>query len=454
MARKGGFAPSRELLYVLVPLLALAGIGWLLMRIADPAPPATLVITTASKGSPYHRLAERYAETFKRNGVKLEIRESDGSRANIAALKDRASGVSAGFVQGGLISSSDAAGLHSIGRVAYEPLWVFYNGEGKLERLADLKGKRVLVGPAGGGTNGLALRLLEANGVTKDNTQLINRELPDTVDMLAKGEADAGFLVLAAEARTVQRLLAAPGVKLMSFTNADAYAQKFPFLSKLEMREGVVDLGKRIPPENTTLIATTAAVLVRDDTHRALVNLLAQAVHEVHANPTIDATGQAPLFQQPGVFPTSLDPEFPMADEAKRVYRNGAPFLQRYVPFWLATLIDRLLVSLVVLVPLLVPLSKIGPQVYRWSVRRRLLHWYGILKELEASTKAGASPEERAKQLAELDRIDAAVDDIPIPLGFADQHYELRQHIDTVRNRLTARLGRGAAEAGLAPPFT
>ena len=151
MASKGGFGPSRELLYVVVPLLAIAGLGWLTLRFADPAPPATLVISTASKGSPYHRLAERYAATFARNGVKLEIRESDGSAANIAALKTPGTGVHAGFVQGGLIAPPEATGLHSLGRVAYEPLWVFHTGESRLERLADLRGKRVLVGPAGGG---------------------------------------------------------------------------------------------------------------------------------------------------------------------------------------------------------------------------------------------------------------------------------------------------------------
>lgn len=454
MARKQGFGPSRELLYILVPLLVIAGAGWTAMRFADPGPPTTLVISAASKGSPYHRLAERYKATFARNGVNLEIRESQGSAANIAALKTKETGVHAAFVQGGLVAPSDANGLHSLGRVAYEPLWVFYTGESKLERLSDLAGKRVLVGPAGGGTNGLALRLLEANGVTAANTMLLNRELPDYVDILAKGEADAGFLVLAAEARTVQRLLATPAVKLMSFTNADAYAQKFPFLSKLDLREGVVDLGRRIPPVDTTLIATTAAVLVRDDTHRALVNLLAQAVHEVHSSPASDVSGQAALFQRPGEFPTPVDPEFAMSDEAKRVYRSGAPLLQRYVPFWLATMLDRLLVSMVVVLPLLVPLTKIGPQVYRWTVRRRLLHWYGALKELEASTKTAGSPEDRDRQIAELDRIDTAVDTIPIPLGFADQHYELRQHIDTVRNRLTQRQTRSIVGVDNAPPFT
>jgi hypothetical protein len=314
-------------------------------------------------------------------------------------------------------------------------------------RLSDLKGKRILVGPAGGGTAGLALRLLAANGVTAETATLIHRELPDYVEMLGKGEADAGFLVLAAEARTIQRLLRTPNVSLMSFANAEAYIQRFPFLTRLVLREGVVDFAANLPPGDTVLLATTAAVLVREDAHRALVSLLAQAVQEVHGQPAVGAGGEPQLFQRAGEFPVASDPEFPFSEEARRVYRAGAPFLQRYVPFWVATTIDRLLVSLVVLVPILIPLVRFAPQIYSWRVRRRIVHWYGALKRLEASARRAASPEARVQHLAELDRIEAAVDNIPVPLAFADKLYELRQHIEVVRRRLA---GAGPGVAALA----
>jgi hypothetical protein len=135
---------------------------------------------------------------------------------------------------------------------------------------------------------------------------------------------------------------------------------------------------------------------VREDAHRALVNLLAQALHEVHGQPATDGGSEAQLFQRVGEFPIAGDPEFPLSEEARRVYRSGAPFLQRYVPFWVATMVDRLLVSLVVLVPILIPLVRFAPQIYNWRVRRRILYWYGKLKSLEASGKGAASPDERA----------------------------------------------------------
>lgn len=445
------FRGARDIALISVAVLAaLAGLIWLGLRFADPAPPSQFAIASASKGAPYHQFAERYAKHFQKNAIRFENRESDGSVSNLKALLDPKSGVQAAFVQGGLFSAKDAPDVISIGRITYEPLWVFHHASVTVTRLSDLKGKRVLVGPAGGGTNGLALRMLAANGITAENAILINRPLPDYVDMIDKGEADAGFLVLAAEARTIQRLLVAENVRLKSFTNADAYTQKFPFLTRLELREGVVDLGKRIPPADTTLIATTTAVLVRGDAHPALVNLLAQAVQETHAPQSHDAQGQATLFQRAGLFPTSVDPEFAMAEEARRVYRAGPPFLQRYLPFWLATMIDRLILSLVVVLPLLIPLFKLGPQLYKWRIRRRIIYWYGTLKDLEARAKT-ASPAQLPAHLAEIDRIEEAVDDIPVPLGFADQLYELRQNVDAVRARLASRLGREeTAPAGAA----
>lgn len=423
------------LVVLLVALIAGTAI-WLVLHLVDPAPPGTFVVSAASPGSPYYRYAERYKAVFERNGVKLEIRASDGSSANLKALADRASGVHAAIVQGGITSSKDAPGLLSVGRVAYEPLWVFHTGATPLERLTDLKGKRILVGPAGSGTSSLALRLLAANDVTAQTATLINRELPDYVDILSKGEADAGFLVLAADAQTIQRLLKVPNVRLMNFGNADAYIQRFPFLSRLILHQGVVDFAANIPPADTTLIATTPAVLVRADAHPALVSLLTQAVQEVHSQPTVDQSGNAPLFQRIGEFPNPNDPEFALSDEARRVYRSGAPFLQRYMPFWVATMVDRLMVSFVVLLPILIPLVRFAPQIYNWRIRRRITYWYGVLRRLEAGAKPGATPEEETAKFRELSRIEAAVENIPVPLGFADQLYQLRQHVEVVRRRL------------------
>ena len=429
----------REFLWTAAPaLLLVAAAFWATALFVKPAPPDRIVVATATKGSPYFQLAERYREFLARNGVKLEVKETAGSLENLALLKTGQDGVQAGFLQGGISNSTNAPQLRSLGRVLYEPLWIFHDTNIPLERLSELNGKRVLVGPAGGGTYHLALRLLAANGVTPATATLINMELPSYVDAFANGQADAGFLVVGASARTVQRLFENPKLKLLNLAQADAYAQRFPFLTRLDLKRGVIDLGRDIPPADVMMVATTAAFVVRDDLHPALANLLTQALLAVHTEPTVDEKGEAQVFEAGGEFPPRSDPEFALSDEARRVYRSGPPLLQRYLPFWLATLVDRLVVMLIPLIGILLPVLRLAPIVYTWRVRRRILYWYRELKRIEAAHDPKAGPEWLAQTRARIDAIETAVNRLPVPLGFTNQLYDLRQHIELVRRRVTS----------------
>ena len=219
----------------------------------------------------------------------------------------------------------------------------------------------------------------------------------------------------------------------MNMTQAEALTRKFPYLSRLTMPQGVIDLDANIPPTDTALIATAAALVVRRDLHPALIDLLTQAVIEAHGGAT---TGSAALFQRAGDFPVSVDPEFSMSTDALRVYKNGAPFLQRYLPFRWANSLNRMIVLLVPALTLLIPLMRFAPALYRWRMRNRILVWYRELKALERTARASPTPELIAEQRAEIDRIEEAVNQVPVPLGFQDQFYNLRAHIDMVRHRL------------------
>ena len=236
MAAQTPAGSGRAMALFAVPVLAVIAFAfWAAIQFIEPPPPGRMSIATATKGSPYYALAERYKAYLAKNGVTLDIRETGGSFDNLKMLSDPAFGVGLAFLQGGIANEKSMAGLQSLGRVMYEPLWIFANVDAKVERISDLSGKRVLVGPAGGGTNNLAVRMLDANDVTAANAQLINMELPDYVDELESGRADAGFLVLAAGAKTIQRLFNSPHVRLVNLAQAEAYSQRFPFLSPLEI---------------------------------------------------------------------------------------------------------------------------------------------------------------------------------------------------------------------------
>ncbi len=444
---------SREFLAVFFPaLLICVAAVWFASRYVKPAPPKSFVISAASKGSPYYELALRYKDEVAKKGVTLDVRESGGSFDNLKTLKNPDSGVQAGIVQGGLANSLDAPGLVSMGRLLTEPVWIFYHFADKLDHITQLKGKRILIGPEGSGTASLARKLLEANGITAENSTLIAMQLPDYVDALANGKADAGFLVLGAEAKTVQRLLRQPGTSLMNMAQADALIQRYPYLSPVTLRQGVVDFANNIPPSDTSLVATRAMLLVREDLHPALVTVLAEAVHAVQAAPTLTSTGESRLFAL-GTDALADDPEFPMAEDAVRVYKSGPSFFQRVLPFWLANLLDRAKILILPLIGIILPLIRLVPITYNWRMRRRILYWYRELKSLENNLPKAAPLNLIEEKERELERIEEGVRKISVPIHFSADLYNLRDHVEFVRHniaRLREHYNQGAAPAAVA----
>jgi TRAP transporter TAXI family solute receptor len=430
---------SRDFLLVFIPAAAICvGAVWFALRYVKPAPPTTFVMTTANKTSPYYMLAMRIKEEVAKKGVDIEVRESAASSENLRLLKDPDSGVQAGFVQGGLSNHLDAPNLFSMGRVITEPVWIFFRGAEKLDHITQLKGKRILVGPDKSGTNVLALKLLDANGVTTENSTLINLPLSKYAETFEKGDADAGFMVIGAESGPVQTLLNQPGTTLMNMAQADALIQRYPYLTSVTLRQGVVDFAKNIPPADTALVATKAMLLVRDDLHPALITVLAQGILSVQSQPSLKPTGESRLFAL-GADALADDPEFPMVEETRRVYKSGPTFFWRVLPFWLATLLDRAFILLLPVVGVIFPLFRIVPFVYNWRMRRRILRWYTPLKALERDLeKTGTVPDFVARKERELDHIEESVWRISVPGHLAPELYTLRDHVEFVRRRIAA----------------
>jgi len=420
---------TRDLLAVAVPaLLLLAAAFWIAYQFIRPAPPDTIVISTGSESGAYHAFARRYQEILARDGITLELRPSSGALENFRRLADDDSDVEIGFVQGGTADREDAPDLLSLGSVSYEPVWVFYRGAERLDRLAQLKGRRIAIGAEGSGNRRLALELLSANGASAAPTHLLPVGGIDAAEALVGGAADAAIVVAAPEAGVVKALLYARGVRLMHFDRAAAYTRRFEFLYPVMLPQGTIDLIRDIPAADTHLFAPTANLLIKDTLHPALIDLLMQALSEVH--------GGRGVFHNAHEFPSAKDREFPLSPEAKRYYQSGAPFLQRYLPFWAATLADRIMVLLIPVIALLIPLLRSAPALYAWRVRSRLYRLYGELKFLENDIREHYTPQNFEDYMARLDAIDKAANTRPIPLPFADQQYTLRQHIDFVRGSL------------------
>ena len=424
-----GEMPLGRLILLALPVVAMvAAAFWYALSLLQPPPQKEIVFSTGSASGGFHAFGKRYQAALAREGVTVRLVNSAGSVENLARLKDPKSGVTAALIQGGIGAGADNHDLVSVGRMFYEPVWIFYNSKEPLRKLSELKGKKIAVGEIGSGTLVLATELLRLSKVTKDNATLLNTKKDEAVAALLAGEIDAVVLAFAPEAPALQELLRDRRVKLMSLDQAEALTRLLPYLSKITLPEGVFDLESNIPAETVQLVAPVASLVVRQELHPALVGLLAQAAQNVH--------GGANMLQKAGEFPLAADPVFTLSEDAERFYRSGQPLLQRYLPFWLANFVERMLVLAVPIATITIPLLKGIPALYRWRIRQRLDYWYGRLRRLEASISPGEGQEVSTEHRVELDKIDYAVRRLNVPKAFAEAYYNLRSHIDLVRQRL------------------
>ena len=424
----------RDLLVSVGPFALLAVMLLVLAHLwLDPTPPKRVTLATGPAQSAYDEFGKRYKKALAANGIEVVLLPSEGSSANLQLLREGKADLA--FVQGGSNerASNEESGIVSLGSLFVEPVWLFYreeaarkvNAEGTLSALTQLQGLRLNVGTDGSGVPQLMDKLFEANKIDPATLKLTRlAQTPATVAFLG-GELDALVFASAPESLMVQMLLQTPGVKLMDFAQSEAYSRRFPFLTPAVLPRGVVDLARDLPPADARLVATTTALLAREETHPALLQLFALAARDLH--------GVAGWFNRAGAFPSLEHSEYPVSREAERTIASGAPFLQRWLPFWMANLVERMWLVLGIIVAVLLPLSRVVPPLYQFRIRSRVFRWYGQLREIE--DELHAHPERREQLVQQLDALDDKVSRITLPLAYADELYALRSNIALVRQR-------------------
>ena len=248
--------------------------------------------------------------------------------------------------------------MESLGTMFYEPFWFFSRDPDLGARLEGLHGKKVSIGPEGSGTRALVAQLLAFDGIDQKNAQLLPLTAAQSGDALLRGEIDAAAMVASWDTPVVRRLLDSSGIHLWEFPRIDALIALHPFLSKLVLPEGVANMVSNRPPTDITLVAPKASLVVRRELHPAIQYLLLDAASEIHAAPGI--------FQKPGQFPAPEEEDLPLSKEASQHYKSGDPFLQRYLPFWLAVVVGRVLLLLIPLIGVAYPLLRVTPALYGW----------------------------------------------------------------------------------------
>lgn len=435
--RFSSFAQSlRDWLVSIGPVLLLAG-GLLVAAYwwMDPQPPHRVRLATGPEGSTYALFGKRYAEQLKAQRITVQLIATAGSAENLLLLREGQADVA--FVRGGtdIFSDDDEAQLLSLGSLFYEPLWLFYRQteatrKTPITTLRQLAGLRLNVDTPGSGVPALMERLLKANGLEAAKLALQHLPPEQASEALEAGRLDAIVLAQAPQSRFVHRLLRARGIALADLTQADAYSRHFGFLSSVTLPQGVADLAADVPQKDVSMVALTTALLAREDMHPSLRQLFADAAVKLH--------GEVGWFNRARDFPNTRTSELAVSPEGDQAINGTPPFYKRWLPFWLANLVQRMGLVIGGLLVLLLPLSRVIPPLYQWRVRRRVFRWYALLRDIEeqADSAPNADPGTALERLADLDR---KVNRVAVPLSYADELYSLRNNIHAARKRILAR---------------
>jgi TRAP transporter TAXI family solute receptor len=390
-------------------------------------PPRAIVMATGPEGGANNELGGRYREIIAKSGVDLKLLPTSGSVENLRLLRDSKSGVSVGLLQDGAAGGAENSGVEALGTVGYEPLWLFRrNGVGGT--LGALAGKRVSIGPEGSGARAFALDVLKRSKTEPTIGELFGFPPQVAAEKLIAGDIDAAFIVSGWNSPAVRSLINANGVNLTSFERADAMVALYPFLTKLTLPRGILDIADDRPPADIQLLASKSILAVRGDLHSALQYLLLTAATEIHS--------KSGVFQKAEQFPIAESVDLPLSAEAERFYKSGRPFLQEQLPFWFAVLIGKALVVLVPLVAVAYPIFRFLPTLYDWMMRSRIDNLYGEMRSLESAMEDEAHDLDAPAVIARIDELEQRAIHLRLPTSYESSLYMVRMHIGLLRSHL------------------
>lgn len=418
---------------LLALLVALAiGAIW----IAEPAPPKRIVMASGTPGGSYEALALKYQAFFKAYGIDVTIQPSAGPMQNLRWLTGQEPSpqpIDVALTQGGLARAlPDLGKLIYLGSIDYEPIFFILRKD--LERkisanIVDSFAKlNVGVGSKGSGTKVQFERLLKLDGSIDARDNLVHIEDQQATQALTSGELDGLVLVDGIESKNLFRLANAEGLAMLDFPRAQAYHRRLPYLSVLEVPEGSINLQRNIPSANKTILSTTTNLIATKDLHPAIQFLLMRAAADIN--------GVGSFFSEPGEFPRFVNSSIPRSEVATEYYAKGSPYLQRHLPFWLAELIDRLVLVIMPFAALAYPIIISLPKYRFRRMNRRIWAGYTKLKELEMAIMFDYDPskyEDYHKRLQEIEHESAKV---KIYGSVGADYFRHRQHIHFVRTIL------------------
>lgn len=403
--------------------VATAIVAWSLL----PAPlPGIVRLGTGPVGSQYARFGEALRKEVAKQGVELELVTTAGSMENIRLLADGE--IDVALLQGGIQGDAPDARIESIASVFYELVLVAERADWDASHI---EGGRIAIGPPGSGGNAVSRQLLEDQGVrdgVPPGTQLVEIGGQRAVEALRAGELDSGVFVTPFESPDVRTLFTDPSLRVTDFALAEAFTRYYPFLRKVVIPAGLIDLRLEVPPTDVQAIATIASLVIGPDAHRALIPLLIES-----ARASLHRWGK---LAAPGEFPSALGVEALLAPEARQYFDRGPSFFYRWLPFRYASAATRLTIFLIPLLTLLYPLFRLAGPAYRTLIRRRVYRWYKVLQKIEGKMDSNGDAASLLEIRKDIERIGDQIRRTHVPASYGASLFELRVHHRLLVDRL------------------
>lgn len=415
----------------LVPVLA--GLVAALFYFAAPPPPMHARIATGAASGGYHAFGQRLQAELALQGFDLELVPSGGSQDNLSKLVTGE--VELALVQSGqelTLAEEPRGNIAGLGVMYREPLWLFVGDKVSFARLGDLMTLRVAVGSPDSGTQAVTAALFAANRIEPAQYPPSWQPIGGNraADRLIEGTLDAAFFIGPAENALIQRLATAPHIRLVGLRRIDAYLARLPYLSRLQVNEGMLDLAHNTPNMDIATLGPVATLVAGEGFHPSLTPLILEAAK------TVLKSGN--LLDPAGSYPARPPLSLPILDEAEYYYSKGLPILQRYLPFRIASLADRYIILAIPLLVLLFPLIKaIGP-IYQWRIRARIYRWYKYLREIDEQLYKGNLDNDIAAEIERLEKLEDELAQVEVPLSYSNELYELHMHLRYMIERLHA----------------
>jgi TRAP-type uncharacterized transport system substrate-binding protein len=413
---------------ILVGLLGVLVASALVISVGG-RPPRDITIASGAEGGAYQRFAQRLQAVLARRGFRLHILETAGSIENAAIIQEGRADI--GLVQSGTDKVATMGDITALAELFYEPVWIWYRTAAfpALDDLSVLAGHSVAGGEEGSGTYAIVSSVLAHEG--SPAVRRVEASAADTELMLLDGRVDAGVIVAAADAPVIQSLAQDPGLAVYQYTRAEAYARHLPFLSAVPIASGVLDIDRDVPPRDGQVLAARATLVGRADLHPDLARLLVTV--------TPDALTY-PLIGGPHEFPSLLQTQFPVNEEARRLLADGPTPLERFLPWDIASPLSRYYVLLLPIVLLLYPLWHVVKAAYAWYQSRRIVGWYPRIYAIERGLPDATTPELELQR----DFLRAIVAQVSqqqrVSAGYLAAYYDLRVNIAFVQRLVDQRI--------------